>query len=143
MTTIELPLSASTYGREPARCVARVAQYDRGDRVRRAARVFFPLLGVGTVLVVVPPHVLTLAAFAIVASVLGARRLRERSEILSIDGACPDCAAPETLAVPRGLPAILPCAACGAFVKLEADDGPAAPSAPDALLASRRASGIP
>jgi hypothetical protein len=142
MTTIEVPVSASTYGRAPARYVARVAQYDRRDRLRRAARVFFPLLGVGTLLVVVPPHVLTLAAFTVVASVLGARRLRERSEILSVDGACPDCAAPKTLAVPRGLPAILPCAACGAFVKLEAGDGPAAFVAGE-LRTAGRASGIP
>ena len=67
----------------------------------------------------IPPHVPWLLGFTLVGSVLATQRLKQASEILSLAGTCPGCAAEQTLDPPLELPAIKRCPGCGAFLKLE------------------------
>ncbi len=119
MRTLDVPLLASTHGAAPTRLAARVSEYARRDRARRALRRFLPVFGAGCVLLVIPPHVLWLAGFTLAGSLLALQRYRQQREILEIRGACPGCASEQTLEPPASLPAILRCPGCGAFLKLE------------------------
>jgi hypothetical protein len=119
MTIVEVGVSASTHGHEPTRLAAKIAEYGRGDRFRRALRRFLPIFGVGCACLLIPPHVPWLLGFTLVGSVLATQRLKQASEILSLAGTCPGCAAEQTLDPPLELPAIKRCPGCGAFLKLE------------------------
>jgi hypothetical protein len=119
MTIREAAIRASTHGAEPTRLVARIAEYARGDRARRALRRFLPVFGAGCALLLVPPHVLWLAGFTITGAVLAALRYREEREILELVGRCPGCATEQALEPPPALPAIRRCPGCGSFLRLE------------------------
>jgi hypothetical protein len=121
VTIAEVSVRASTYGREPTRLAARIAEYGRGDRLQRALRRFLPLFGVGCALLLIPPHVLWLAGFTLTGSVLALQRYRQEREILALMGLCPGCTAEQTLEPPATLPAIQRCPGCGAFLKLETE----------------------
>jgi hypothetical protein len=117
----ELPLVAESYGREPAQLLARVADYERGARVRRALAIGLPLFGLALVSVPIPGwHVAAVPGFAIAAVVLARRRLRQAYEIESVFGSCPACGLEQPYPVPGAavFPATLPCPACGEFLKL-------------------------
>jgi hypothetical protein len=120
VTIHEVSVRASTYGQEPTRLAARIAEYGHGDRLRRALRRFLPIFAVGCALLLIPPHVLWLAGFTLTGSVLALQRYRQEREILELQGRCPDCKAEQTLEPPATLPAIQRCPGCGAFLKLEA-----------------------
>ena len=119
MITHEVSLRASTHGFEPTRLAARISEFGKRDRARRALRRFLPVFGAGLLMLVIPPHVLWLAAFTLTGSVLALQRYREQREILEMRGPCPACAAEQALPPPSTLPAIQRCPGCGAFLKLE------------------------
>jgi hypothetical protein len=119
MVVREVLVRASTHGREPAELRARIAEYARRDRARRALRRFLPVFGAGCGALLIPPHVLWFSLFTITGAVLAMQRFRQPREILELAGACPDCAAEQSLAPPEALPAIQRCPGCGAFLKLE------------------------
>ena len=56
MTSRELSLRTTTHGFEPSRFSARVNEFTRGDRARRAFRRFLPIFGVACAVVLIPPH---------------------------------------------------------------------------------------
>jgi hypothetical protein len=119
MDTRDVRLRATTHGFEPSKLAARISEFDKRDRARRALRRFLPVFGAGCVMLVIPPHVLWLAAFTLTGSVLALQRYREQREILEVRGRCPACAAEQALEPPSALPAIQRCPGCGAFLKLE------------------------
>ena len=119
MTVREVSLRASTHGAEPTKFAARISEYTRRDRARRAFRRFLPVFGTGCALLFIPPHVLWLLGFTLTGSVLALQRYREEREIHEIRGRCPGCATDQSLEPPATLPAIQRCPGCGAFLKLE------------------------
>jgi hypothetical protein len=119
MVVREAAVRASTYGHEPAQLRARIAEYARADRARRAFRRFLPIFGAACGVLLIPPHLVWWAIVTIAGSVLALQRFRQRAEILELSGPCPDCAAQQTLPPPDALPAIQRCPSCGAFLKLE------------------------
>jgi hypothetical protein len=125
LTTLDLTIRASTYGKAPTPIAARIHEFTRAERVRRGLRAFLLCFGPGCAMLVVPPHVLWLLLWTTAGVVLGRKRYRQLREIVSLRGACPDCGKSEDLKPPEALPAIQRCAFCGAFLKLE-DTEPAA-----------------
>ena len=119
MTTMDLTVRASTYGKTPTALVARVNEFTRCERRRRGARAALPFFGIGFAMLLVPPHILWLLVWSTVAIFTGRRRYRQEREFLSLSGACPDCGQTEPLDLPEALPAIQRCKSCGAFLKLE------------------------
>jgi len=93
----------------------------RRERAARGVRAFLPFFGAGCLLLLVPPHVVWLAIWTTVGVVFGRKRYRQEREYVSLVGNCPDCGKNENQKLPEALPAIQRCAACGAFLKLEAD----------------------
>jgi predicted RNA-binding Zn-ribbon protein involved in translation (DUF1610 family) len=126
MTTLDLTLRASTYGKTPTPIAARVHEFTRQERMRRGVRAFLPYFGAGCVLLLCPPHVVWLILWTSVGVVFGRKRYRQLREYVSVHGACPDCGKTEDLKPPDALPAIQRCTSCGAFLKLE--DTGAAPA---------------
>ena len=119
MTSREVTLRTSTHGFEPARFAARIQEFSKRDRARRALRRFLPIFGAGCAVLVIPPHVVWLIAFTITGSVLALQRYREQREIMDVRGRCPACSGEQALDAPKSLPAIQRCPGCGAFLKLE------------------------
>jgi len=115
----EASVRASTYGKEPSRFAAKIAEYGGGERLRRGFRRFLPVFGTGCALLIIPPHVLWLAGFTITALILAVQRYRQKVEILALEGRCPGCGAEQPVELPPALPAIQRCSGCGAFLKLE------------------------
>lgn len=114
-------MSAETHGREPTVVRACVTQFERGERWRRAAAVFVPLLAAALVSVPIPGwHLVGAPGFAIAALVLGRRRLRQDLAIESLRGPCPACGESRCFAAPSPpeFPAIVSCPGCREFLKL-------------------------
>jgi len=112
-------IRASTHGHAPAELRARIAEYARRDRARRAFRRFLPVFGAAFGVLLIPPHVVWFSLFTLTGAVLAVQRYRQPREILELVGACPECAVEQSLAPPAALPAIQRCPGCGAFLKLE------------------------
>ena len=119
MITRDVSLRATTHGFEPTRLAARINEFAKRDRARRALRRFLPIFGVACAVVVIPPHVPWITAVTITGAVLAFQRYREERAILDVRGPCPACDAEQTLEALKVLPAIQRCNACGAFLKLE------------------------
>lgn len=119
MVIREVAVRATTYQQPPTALRARVAELDRRDRLRRAARAFLPVFAAGCVLLLLPPHLLSFAACTALATALAVRRHRVTELYQELEGACPECAARQSYPPPERLPRILPCPACGAYLKLE------------------------
>ena len=119
MTSREVSLRTTTHGFEPSRFAARINEFTRGDRARRAFRRFLPIFGVALCVVLIPPHLPWITAVTVTGAVLAYQRYREEREILDLRGSCPACAAEQTLDAPKALPAIQRCPGCGAFLKIE------------------------
>jgi hypothetical protein len=119
LTTLDLTIRASTYGKTPTALSARAHEFSRPERMRRGFRAFLPYFGAGCVLLFVPPHIVWLLLWTTVGVVFGRKRYRQLREYVSLRGACPDCGKTEDLKLPDALPTIQRCAACGAFLKLE------------------------
>ena len=119
MTSRELRVRASTWGHEPGELRARVNEFEPRERLRRGLRAFLPYLGAGVALVLLPPHLIWLIGWTTVGVISGRRRWRQEREFVSLDGACPGCAADPRLALPDQLPMLQRCRACGAFLRLE------------------------
>lgn len=119
MLVREAVVRASTYGHEPAQLSARIAEYARGDRARRALRRFLPIFGAAFGVLLIPPHLVWWTIVTVTGGILGLQRYRQEREILELSGPCPECAAAQTLPPPGALPAIQRCPSCGAFLKLE------------------------
>jgi hypothetical protein len=112
-------LRTTTHGFGPSRIAARINEFTRRDRARRALRRFLPIFGVACCVVLIPPHLPWITIVTITGAVLAFQRFREEREILDVHGPCPACAAEQTLEAPNALPAIQRCPGCGAFLKLE------------------------
>lgn len=119
MTTVDLRVRASTYGKDPTELAARAREYTRAERARRGLRAFLPFFGAGCAMLIVPPHVLWLAIWTTVGVVRGRKTFRTERELVSLSGCCPDCGRTAELKPPDALPAIQRCEGCGAFLKLE------------------------
>jgi len=129
-TTRERTLVAESFGCATAWVQARSIHYERSERFKRAARIFFPLLGGALASLPIPGwHLAAVPGFLIGGIVLGARRLRQPERLVSLEGPCPACGRPQAFEVPSRLvlPHTLRCPACGEFVKLHA--GPAVATA--------------
>jgi hypothetical protein len=119
MTTHDVRVRASTYGKEPTWLAATINEFNARDRMRRGFRAYLPCLGAACVVLLLPPHILWFLLANIVGLVQGRRRYNEPREIVSLAGACPSCGAAGDLPKPAALPAIQRCAQCGEFLKLE------------------------
>jgi hypothetical protein len=119
VTSADVLVRASTYGKTPTHFAARVNDYTRRERALRGLRAFLPYFGAGCALLFVPPHVVWLATWTVVGIVFGRRRYKQEREFVSLSGSCPECGKADDLKPPDALPAIQRCVACGAFVKLE------------------------
>jgi hypothetical protein len=125
VTSADVLVRASTYGKTPTHFAARVNDYTQRERMMRGLRAFLPYFGAGCALLFVPPHVVWLATWTTVGLVFGRKRYKQEREFVSLSGNCPECGKTENLKLPEALPAIQRCADCGAFLKLE---DPAAPA---------------
>ncbi len=115
-------LRASTYGKPPSSVTAELTEYDRGQRMGRAARISLPLLAGALLFVPVPGvHLFAVPGFLIAAIVFGLRRLREGSTVDSLSGDCPACSTEQTFPAQGSLalPLTLRCPGCGEFLKIE------------------------
>jgi hypothetical protein len=119
MTTLDLTVRASTYGKTPSDLTARVNEFTKRERMRRGLRAFLPFFGAGCGLLLVPPHVVWLLLWTSVGIVFGRKRYRQEREFVSLTGVCPGCGKPEPVDLPEVLPAIQRCKSCGSFLKLE------------------------
>jgi len=119
LTTLDLPIRASTYGKEPTELTARVHDYTRPERMRRGLRAAAPVFGVACCVLLLPPHIPWFTITSIVAIVTGIRQFRREREYVSLTGACPACGKADDLTPPESLPKIQRCSACGSFLKLE------------------------
>lgn len=119
MTSADVLVRASTYGKTPTHFAARVNDFTRRERLVRGLRAFLPFFGAGCALLLVPPHVVWLATWTTVGIVFGRKRYKQEREFVSLSGSCPECGKSENLKLPDALPAIQRCVACGAFLKLE------------------------
>ncbi len=118
----EFELRAESHGCEPSGVRGRVTHFNRGERVRRAAKIFFPLLAAALASLPIPAwHLAAVPGFLIAALVLGVRRLRQSERVEALEGPCPACARGQTFPIPERLvlPLTLRCSACGEFVKLQ------------------------
>ncbi len=123
MRTGECELQAESHGAEPTIVCARTTRFERADRLKRAARTFFPLFGLALVSLPIPGwHLAAVPGFLLAAFVLGVRRLRQREQVEALEGPCPACRRRQGFRVPARLvlPLTLRCPDCGEFVKLEA-----------------------
>ena len=116
---------ASAYGVEPSRLAAQVVEFGRRERLVRAGRIFFPLLGGALLTLPIPALPLaSVPAFLLAALLLGIRRLRERSRVERLEGPCPACGGePDWPSGSLRFPLTRPCAECGEFVTLEPERG--------------------
>lgn len=115
----ELGLTAESYGREPTRLRARVVDYDRGMRLRRAAAIFAPLFAAALVSLPIPGfHFIGVPGFGIAAFVFARRRFRQPWDMTSLGGPCPACEKEQELPPPSELPATVVCPGCGEYVKV-------------------------
>jgi len=119
VTSADVLVRASTYGKTPTHFAARVNDFTRRERMLRGLRAFLPYFGAGCALLLVPPHIVWLATWTTVGIVFGRKRYKQAREFVSLSGSCPSCGKPEKLKLPEALPAIQRCADCGAFLKLE------------------------
>jgi len=119
VTSADVLVRASTYGKTPTHFAARVNDFTRRERMLRGLRAFLPYFGAGCALLLVPPHIVWLATWTTVGIVFGRKRYKQAREFVSLSGSCPGCGKPENLKLPDALPAIQRCADCGAFLKLE------------------------
>jgi hypothetical protein len=119
VTTADVLVRASTYGKTPTHFAGRAHDFTRRERALRGLRAFLPFFGAGCALLLVPPHLVWLATWTTVGIVFGRKRYRQEREFVSLSGNCPECGKAENLKPPDSLPAIQRCADCGAFLKLE------------------------
>jgi hypothetical protein len=119
VTTADVVVRATTYGKSPTHFSGRANDFTRRERALRGLRAFLPFFGAGCALLLVPPHLVWLAVWTTVGVVFGRKRYRQAREFVSLAGDCPQCGKREDLKPPDALPAILRCASCGAFLKLE------------------------
>ncbi len=120
---MERTLRATTYAKPPSALKARVVEYPRSERLRRAGAIFLPLFGAALLSLFIPAwHFVGVPGFLILAVVLARRRLAEATALEALDGSCPACGDAQSFAPPSKfeLPVTLRCPGCSAFVKLEA-----------------------
>ena len=120
-TQREFELRAESHGCEPSAVRARTTQFTRGERIQRAAKIFFPLLVAALASLPIPGwHLAAVPGFLIAALVFGGRRLRQSERVEALEGSCPACTREQVFPVPErlGLPLTLRCPACGEFVKI-------------------------
>jgi hypothetical protein len=121
-TAIEKVLRASTYAKPPTSITARLTEYERSERLRRASGIFLPLFGAALVSLFIPVwHLVGVPGFLIVAFVLARGRFGQATAVDSVEGTCPSCEELQCFAPPSSseLPVTLRCPGCSAFVKLE------------------------
>ncbi|MCP4005138.1 MAG: hypothetical protein GY725_13165 [bacterium] len=120
-------LNASTYGKEPTRILLRVIEYERGERIGRAARIGLPLLGGAFISLFIPAigHVLGIPGFLAASVFFSIRRLRQHESVDSLTGECPACQKEQSFPADAelSLPVTLRCPACAEFLKIEATGG--------------------
>jgi hypothetical protein len=121
-TAVERALRATTYGKSPTSLTARLTEFERSERLRRAGAIFLPLFGAALFSLFIPAwHFVGVPGFLTLAFVLGRGRLLEAAAVDSLEGTCPSCGVPQHFA-PQAkfeLPVTLRCPGCSAFVKLE------------------------
>lgn len=124
---IQRAVRAESYGAVPSELRADLQIFARGARLGRAARVGIPLVAVGLLLVVVPPHWTGLVVAGI-GAFQGARRLRQTETLLGLHGPCPKCRSHVELPLPRRFTAgaTVRCPSCGEFLQLYDDVAAAA-----------------
>ncbi|MCE2392115.1 MAG: hypothetical protein J4G09_11625 [Proteobacteria bacterium] len=113
-------LTGTVYAHPPGPLAASLETFAGPRRVGRALVLALPLL-LGALLILPVPGLHLLAPFvAVLAVVLGVRRLRERERLLDLSGACPACRAEQSFELPDRprLPLLLRCPGCGEFVKV-------------------------
>ncbi|MCH6561508.1 MAG: hypothetical protein O7B23_05155 [Deltaproteobacteria bacterium] len=121
MSPGECELRAESHGAEPSTVRVRTTRFARRERLKRGARIFFPLFGLALVSLPIPAwHLAAVPGFLLAGIVLGVRRLRQREQVEALEGPCPACGRRQDFAVPARLtlPLTLRCPGCGAFVKL-------------------------
>jgi len=118
VTSADVLVRASTYGKTPTHFAARVNDFTQRERMLRGLRAFLPYFGAGCALLLVPPHIVWLATWTTVGIVFGRKRYKQAREFVSLSAAVPRAASREPEA-PRCAAAIQRCADCGAFLKLE------------------------
>ena len=89
MTSREVSLRTTTHGFEPSRFAARINEFTRRDRARRALRRFLPIFGVACCVVLIPPHLPWITIVTVTGAVLAFQRYREEREILDVRGTLP------------------------------------------------------
>lgn len=115
------PARLRLFGFTPTEVGVELARRDRSWRLTRALFAGFVALGLAPLAALVPPHVpwalLVLGGGVVVAG----RRLREQSTLLRLEGSCPACGAPQTLATATRLrhPHRFPCPGCHRELTLE------------------------
>ncbi len=122
MSPGECELRAESHGAEPSTLRVRTTRFERRERLKRGARIFFPLLGLALVSLPIPAwHLAAVPGFLLAGVVLGVRRLRQRVQVEALEGPCPACGRRQDFAVPArlALPLTLRCPDCGEFVKLQ------------------------
>jgi rRNA maturation protein Nop10 len=121
-TARQAQLRAECYGHLATTVVGQWVEYPPAERMRRAAAIFFPLLGAALLSLPIPAwHFIGVPGFAIAAAVAGLHRLRQRETFESLSGPCPACGGDRSFALPaRAAPPLtLTCPACGEYLRIE------------------------
>lgn len=123
---VEHPSARITlFGYTPTPARVETVGRPRSWRVSRALFIALATLGVTPLVALVPPHIPWALLALGTGTFLALRRLRERTTLRTMEGACPRCGAAQTLAQPTRLrdPHLFPCPACHHDLNLEVEEG--------------------
>ena len=104
MTTLDLTVRASTYGKPPTDLAARVNEFSKRERMQRGGRAFLPFFAAGCGLLLVPPHVVWLLLWTSVGIVFGRQRYRQEREFVSLRGRARIAESPSRSICPKRCP---------------------------------------
>jgi len=96
--TLNVPLKG--FGAPPTDAEVQLAVLDPGDRIKRAAVVFFAFILIAVGAIPIPlVHLVMVCTAPLLALGFGANRLRQREIFRHVEGRCPFCGTEQTFTV--------------------------------------------
>ena len=123
--TIRVPAQAHVFGFEPTEVALEVEPRTTAWRATRAGVLAGGGIVLAPIVMVLPPHVAWALGSVVTGGLLGWRKWVERFTLISVEGACPKCAAALSLESPTRLRArsTLSCPDCQHDLQVIVEDG--------------------